>query len=267
MKWEMAGLLLAAGAYMYAIMPRMGRRAEKMRGIFYAHRGLHNKEKGIPENTMAAFARAVQAGYGIELDVQLTKDGKAVVFHDFDLKRVCSVDGQVDDYTYEELQSFPVAGTRERIPLLKDVLELVDGRVPLLVEMKYKDFGSRICEKADALLQKYQGEYVIESFHPWALMWYKKHRPDVCRGQLSMNFQKQEGKYHPAQILASHLMFNFLGKPDFVSYDVRNKKEISKNLCRKWFSCPCAAWTIRSQKQLEQARSCYDSFIFEGFMP
>lgn len=264
---ETGALLIAAGAYLFAVMPRMERRADRMKGIFYAHRGLHNKKAGILENTMTAFRKAVNAGYGIELDIQLTKDEQAVVFHDFNLKRICSVEGDVSDFTYEELQKFSICGTDERIPLFEDVLEMVNGRVPLLVEMKYKDFGSRICEKADELLQRYRGPYSIESFHPWALLWYRKHRPEICRGQLSLNFLKQEGAFHPAKFLAGHLLFNFIGRPDFIAYDIRDKKAVSKNICRRLFGCPSAAWTVRSAAQLEKCRPYYDCFIFEGFLP
>lgn len=267
MKREAALLFGTAAAYMMAIMPEVRHKADTMKGVYYAHRGLHNLEQGIPENTMAAFGRAVDAGYGIELDVQLSKDGQVVVFHDFDLKRVCSVDGDVSDYTYEELRRFPVCNTRERIPLLADVLKLVDGKVPLLVEMKYKNFTSRICEEADRLLNAYHGLYSIESFHPWALMWYRRHRPEVCRGQLAMNFQRQEGNYSPERFAVRHLLLNFLGRPDFIAYDIRDKKALSKNICRKLFGCPSAAWTVKSGEQLEQARPYYDSFIFDGFRP
>lgn len=257
----------AALMYLMAIMPSRKKRGRLLKGKFFAHRGLHNKTAGIPENTMAAFRRAVEEGYGIELDVQLTKDEEVVVFHDFDLKRVCSVEGEVSEFTYEELQSLTVCGTGERIPRLRDVLNMVNGRVPLLVELKYKGLSSRICERADEMLQRYRGEYVIESFHPRALWWYRRHRPEICRGQLSMNFQKREGSYHPAEIMARHLLFNFLGKPDFIAYDIRDKEALSKNICRRWFGCPSAAWTVRSNKQLETARAYYDSFIFEGFLP
>lgn len=268
MKKEELGLLFGTAAmYLMAIMPRRKNRADRMEGVFYAHRGLHEESVGIPENTMAAFARAVDAGYGIELDIQLTKDEQVVVFHDMDLKRLCCADGQVCDYTYEELQRFHVADSDERIPLLRDVLELVDGKVPLLVELKYRGFSNRICEKADALLSRYKGRYSIESFHPWALIWYKKHRPEICRGQLAMNFQRQEGNYGVECYAVRHLLLNFLAKPDFIAYDIRDRKAVSKNICRKLFGCPSAAWTVRSREQLEQIRPYYDSFIFEGFHP
>lgn len=260
-------LLAAVAIYLFTIMPRIGRRADKMKGIFYAHRGLHNRKKGVPENSMTAFQRAVNAGYGIELDIQLTKDNEVVVFHDFDLKRVCRKEGQVSDYTYEELQDCSICETKERIPKFSEVLEMVNGRVPLLIEMKYKGLHSHICERADECLKNYRGEYVIESFHPRALWWYRRHRPEICRGQLSMNFQRQEGNYHPLQLAARYLLFNFLGRPDFIAYDIRDQREISKSICRNLFGCPCAAWTVRSPGQLETARVYNDAFIFEGFFP
>lgn len=267
MKHEAGWLLAAASAYLLAIMPGIRRRADRMNGVYYAHRGLHDEAAGIPENTMSAFARAVENGYGIELDIQLTKDEQVVVFHDFDLKRVCSTDGRVCDYTYEELAQLPVCGTDERIPLFADVLRLVDGRVPLLVEFKCRDFSNRVCVCADRLLSHYDGAYSIESFHPWALWWYRRHRPEICRGQLAMNFQRQEGNYGLERFAVRHLLLNFLGRPDFIAYDIRDRKAVSKNLCRRLFGCPSAAWTVRSKEQLEQVKAYYDSFIFEGFSP
>lgn len=266
---RMRALLLAGGAYLLAVKPRMGHRADKIKGALYAHRGLYNTKAGVPENTMEAFRRAVNAGYGIELDVQLTKDGEVVVFHDFDLKRVCGTEGKVSDFTYGELQTFSVMGTRERIPRFSDVLEMVGGRVPLLVEMKVKtkEFDGGVCAKADELLSRYPGEYVIESFHPWALLWYRRHRPEVCRGQLSMNFQKREGTFTVVHYLARHLLMNFISRPDFIAYDIRDRSSVSRNVCRKLFGAPSAAWTVKSREQLSALRPYFDAYIFEGFFP
>ena len=257
----------AAGAYLLAIMPQRKRRARKLKGIFYAHRGLHDPEKGVPENSMAAFAAAVEKGYGIELDVQLTKDRIPVVFHDFSLKRVCSAEGRVKDYTFEELQQFAIAGTKQRIPRFADVLRLVDGAVPLLVELKCPDLGCDVCRYADQELQKYNGSYTIESFSPLALLWYRLHRPEVLRGQLAMNYQRQEGHYGLERVASRHLLYNFFSKPDFIAYDIRDRRALSKTICRNLFHCPCAAWTVRSAAQLKQVQPYYDCFIFEGFCP
>lgn len=266
---KMKALLASGGAYLFAIKPRMRHRGDKIKGVFYAHRGLHNKKAGVPENTMEAFRKAVDAGYGIELDVQLTRDNEVVVFHDFNLKRACGASGKVCDFTYEELQSFPIMGTEACIPRFRDVLKLVEGKVPLLVEFKVEpgDFNPAICEKADELLKNYSGEYVIESFHPCALLWYRIHRPQICRGQLSMNFQKREGSFTVVHYMARHLMMNFVGRPDFIAYDIRDRGSVSRNICRKFFGAPSAAWTVKSQRQLSDIKPYFDAYIFEGFFP
>ncbi len=253
-------------SYLGLVMPRMFQRPKQGKKIYYAHRGLHYNAGNAPENTMAAFERAVKAGYGIELDVQLTRDGQVVVTHDFHLRRNCGIDKEVDECTYEELCQYPVFFSKERIPLFTDVLKLVDGKVPLIVELKYKD-GSKICEKADEILQNYEGEYCIESFHPQVLLWYKKNRPWICRGQLSMNYQKEEGWHHPQYYIMRHLLLNFLTKPDFIAYDWKARKGISLWICRNLFRCPVYAWTIKSKEQLKAAEKYFDYFIFEGFRP
>ena len=179
-KWISAAAT-AAGAYLIAIAPRLCERPERMPKVYYAHRGLHDNISDAPENSLAAFQKAVDAGYGIELDVQMTADGKVVVVHDFNLKRISGVDKEIDQCTYEELQDYPIYGSDQRVPLFEDVLKAVDGKVPLIVELKYKE-GSKICEKAQEILNGYTGIYCIESFHPQVLVWYRKNYPHICRG-------------------------------------------------------------------------------------
>lgn len=255
-----------AGGYLFAIAPRVHKRPAPMKKVYYAHRGLHDNDSEAPENTMAAFQKAVDAGYGMELDVQLTKDGQVVVIHDMDLKRLCQVDAEVDSFTYEQLQQFSICASSQRIPLFRDVLRLVDGRAPLIVELKYKK-GSRICEKAQEILQEYRGEYCIESFYPGVLLWYKKHYPEICRGQLSMNYQRDDGRKNAVYYIMRFLLTNFITRPDFIAYDCRAMRALSKNLCRRLFGCPSVAWTVKSQEQLDSCRGYYDYFIFEGFLP
>lgn len=253
-------------AYLVSIKPRLINRPAGMPGRYYAHRGLHDNLSDAPENTMAAFQKAVENGYGIELDVQLTKDNQVVVAHDFDLKRICKVEKDIDTLTYEELRTYTILQSQERIPLLKDVLKLVKGRVPLIVEMKVKTTNSRICEKADAVLRGYHGVYCIESFHPIALWWYRLHRPEVSRGQLSSKFSL-DGLREIHYMTVQHLLTNFLTAPDFIAYDYRHRKAFSKNICRRLYRCPSYAWTIHDQRELDEAKKYYDYFIFEGFLP
>lgn len=256
-------------AYLAAIMPRMTHRPDysPLMGHLYAHRGLHDNKSDAPENSMAAFRKAVEAGYGIELDVQLTKDRIPVVFHDESLKRVCGAEGNVRDYTYEELQKFSICQSSERIPLFSEVLKLVDGKVPLIIEIKIHENADVVCSKADELIREYKGVYCIESFHPFAVKWYKKNRPGVIRGQLSSDFSKPGKKEKSDEKLVHYLLTNFLSRPDFIAYDHLHKKNLSRLLCRYLYGSLSVAWTIKSQKQLDQSRKDFDLFIFEGFIP
>lgn len=256
--------------YLMAIMPRMLKRPDvtPLFGQLYAHRGLHNNASHAPENSMAAFAKAVECGYGIELDVQLTKDQIPVVFHDFTLQRVCNQPGKVYDYTYEELQKFTLFESEERIPKFSDFLKLVDGRVPLIIEYKIEWADPKVCELVDEMLKVYKGAYCVESFNPCALLWYRKHRPEVIRGQLSTNYAKdgaQKGK--PLYFALRHLLFNFATKPDFIAYDHRFMNNLSFRLAtRLWGALP-VAWTIKSEADLAKARGAYRLFIFDSFVP
>lgn len=263
-----AALLL--GLYLFLLMPRMLHRPDTsvLCGWQYAHRGLHGRTDEAPENTQEAFRRAVAHGYGIELDVQLTKDEQVVVFHDATLNRVCKTEAAVRDRTYDELLRLRVEDSEERIPLLSEVLREVDGRVPLIIEIKMVDCNTRVCELTDQILRNYRGVYGIESFHPFAVRWYKKHRPDIIRGQLSADFSKEgDGKENWAMFAVHHLVTNVLCRPDFIAYSWKSKKAVGRTLCRKLFRCLSVAWTIRSEEEYHQAEDAYDLFIFEHFLP
>ena len=220
-----------------------------------------------PENSLRAFRKAVEAGFGIELDVQMPKDHIPVVFHDFTLKRICGREGKVSDYTYEELQQFPLCGSDQRIPKFEDVLKCVDGRVPLIVELKIESTDLSVCPAADALLTEYHGLYCIESFNPLGVFWYRRHRRKVVRGQLAEGFLRV-GEYKGVlYFLLQNLLFNFLTKPDFIAYNHKHYTMLSRRLCRGLYHNMAAAWTIKSREELEAAEKHFDIFIFDSFVP
>jgi glycerophosphoryl diester phosphodiesterase len=235
----------------------------------YAHRGLHDNKTDAPENSLEAFRKAVEAGFGIELDVQLSKDRVPVVFHDFTLQRICGAEGKLMDYTYEELQQFTLFGTSEKIPKLEDVLALVDGRVPLIVEYKIPGCHTEICSIADKMLSEYKGLYCIESFNPLGLLWYRKNRKKVMRGQLADNFIKAGEKELSKLVYFSiqHLLFNFLTKPDFIAYNHNYYRDLSRQLCRYLYKSTSVAWTVRNKEELNARKGDFDIFIFDSFMP
>ena len=251
------------------IMPRVFHKPDRtpFLGRLYAHRGLHDNNTDAPENSMKAFKKAVEAGYGIELDVQLTKDKIPVVFHDFTLKRVCGAEGRVDAYTYEELQQFHLMNSDEKIPLFSDFLKLVDGKVPLIVEMKIERDDVTVCELANELLKDYKGVYCIESFSPFGVLWYKKHRPETMRGQLSEEFAREKEGHGIVFWIMAKLLENFITRPDFVAYNTKHYKNLSRRICRSFYGNLAVAWTIKSQEDLEFKRKYFDSFIFDSFVP
>ena len=258
--------------YLFLIAPRMIGKADRnsLYGVHYAHRGLFNNKTDAPENSLAAFKKAIESGYGIELDVQLSKDGIPVVFHDATLKRMCGVDGNVWDYTLEELQKMHLASSDETIPTFSEALETIGGKVPIIVEYKLDVAQTKVCELGNELLNKYvdtyHGAYCIECFHPLALIWYRKHRPDVVRGQLCMEYWKEE-KYHGKllYLLLSYLVTNVATRPDFIAYQHSDASNLSRRICRK-LGALSVTWTIKSQEQYKKARPHFDLFIFDSFI-
>lgn len=254
--------------YLLAIKPRMSQKSErsKFSGVYYAHRGLHSNDGEIPENSMPAFRRAMNRGYGIEMDVQLSKDGVPVVFHDFTLERMCGVEGKVCEYTYEELQQFFLAGGSEKIPRFADVLEMINGKVPLIIELKVEWMDITVCPTVDELLRKYKGVYCLESFNPLVLSWFRRYHNEVYRGQLAEAFM-QTGNKSGLYWCLQNLLFNGMTRPDFIAYNHEHQRNISRKLCRGLFRNTAVAWTIRNQAELDNAKKHFDIYIFEGFTP
>ena len=246
--------------YVFLLTTRRRRpQTEAFMRVPYEHRGLHGK--GIPENSLPAFSAACEQGYGIELDVQLSADGEVMVFHDESLLRVTGCDASLYSKTCEELKALFLSGSRETIPTLREVLALVDGRVPLLVEIKSDHAVMAVCAKTAEILDTYHGAYMVESFHPLAVNWFRKHREDVVRGQLSARLFVK-GKRTASMFLVQNLLLNFLARPDFVAYDYRAKGALSFVLCRLFYRPYTVAWTVKDAKGLHDSRR-FDGVIFE----
>lgn len=232
----------------------------------FAHRGLHTKDKLIPENSLIAFSNAIKHGYGIELDIQLTKDKKVVVFHDDTLNRIFKIQRRVDSFTYKELGQLNLYQTKEHIPLLSEVLSLVNKKVPLLIELKNSNNNELLCQLTLELLKKYQGPFCIQSFHPFIVAWFSKNAPDVLRGQLISPFTELLKDIPIWQaFLLSRLYFNYKAKPHFISYK-NGTKPLTVKLCilRGAMSF---VWTIRSKDISKKLECNHDGVIFEYYMP
>ncbi len=250
---------------LFLVCPALRRHPDRrlMSGKYVAHRGLHGID-GVIENSLWAFEKAIEHSFIIENDIHLTKDNEVIVFHDDNLKRMCGVDEKPENLTLEEIKKLNLAGTSEKIPTLKECLDLVDGRVPLLIEFKTPVLTKfePLCRFANEVLKDYKGKYFIQSFNPLIVRWYKKNRPDIMRGQLSSAFYKEP--FH--QKLAGALVFNFLSRPDFVSYEYKHKNNFFRRLTSLLGAFP-VAWTYTEKEQIKKTKKSFKAFIFEKFIP
>ncbi len=230
-----------------------------------AHRGLHDADR--PENSLAAFEAAAAAGYPIELDVHLTADGGAVVFHDDTLDRMTGRPGRVREHSLAELGALRLRGCDEPIPSLDQVLERVAGRVPLLVELKtHRAAAAGPLERAVCnALARFPGEHAVQSFDPWSMLWMRRHAPHLPRGMLSGDMRSEGLPKHEA-LLLEHLALAPTVLPDFIGYELRALPHWAPSLLRR-LGRPLLAWTIRDEPALHRARGLVDNVIFENVRP
>lgn len=258
-------LALLFALYVFSLKGRKGHKdMRKLRKFVYAHRGLHKND--VPENSLWAFQLARDKGYGIELDVHLMKDGQLAVIHDTSLLRTAGVDIRIDEIGEEDLNSFRLEGTEERIPLFRQVLELYRGYAPLIIELK-TDRGNHaeLCRAVCEMLKDYQGLYCIESFDPRCIAWLKKNRPDIVRGQLSENFLKTGYMPFFLRPIMAWNMTTFLTKPDFIAYRFADRKCFSIYVMRKLWKIQGVTWTLRTKEEYELAHKEGWIPIFENF--
>lgn len=258
-----AVILIILFILLFLVMPSLRRHSDRkaLEGLYIAHRGLHNDE--IPENSIPAFLMAAAKGYAIENDIHITADGEIVVFHDGTAKRMCGVDKKIEEMTFSEIRELRLKNTNEKIPTLRECLDALEGRVPLLIEFKCDTAKcDRLCEAANKILESYNGKYFVQSFNPAIPNWYRKHRPEILRGQLAMPpNEKILIKY-----IASAFLLNFGARPDFVAYDQTNAKGLAFTIQKLLGALP-VGWTFRSNKELKNKKDLFKAYIFEDFIP
>lgn len=229
-----------------------------------SHRGLH-KGTEIPENSLTAFQNSINLNYPIELDIQLIKDNNIIVFHDSDLIRICGNARKTFNLTKDSLHKFKLFKSNQKIPLLEEVLELVSGKVPLLIELKNNTMSNSLSIELNKKLKNYSGEVAIQSFNPFSIIWFKDNAPEITRGFLGSKLSDAElAKYKT--IIPRRLLFKSLAQPHFVGYDIKNlpKKNVSKI---RESGIPILAWTIDSKDKLKKAEKYADNIIFENIDP
>ncbi len=232
---------------------------------YIAHRGLHDSKK--PENSTAAFKAAIKHGYAIELDVHLSIDGEVIVFHDETLTRMTGSNGEVGQYTLSSLKELKLLGTKEKIPTLREVLDLVQGQVPLIIEIKVIEHNGELEAATMRELQGYEGEYTIQSFNPLCLKWFRKHYPAVILGLLvTRDFSDTKLSLLKQQALAN-MTFLPVIRPDYVGLDIDTYSKIQLGIIKKFTFNHLVFWTVKTEQQMRTAKRLGANIIFENIKP
>ncbi len=269
---------LVAGAYVYSIGGRKQTEDLKdkwhhMRQYRYAHRGLFTNPD-IPENSIPAFIKAAQEGYGCELDVHLTKDGELAVIHDSNLMNVCGVDIEIENLTLEQSKAYRLFQTYERIPSLQDVFQIyssINDELPIIVEIKpTRNNVEALCAKVAQEVAKSNLNLCVESFDPRAVRWFKKNYPECMRGQLSENYFADETTKVKSPILKgllTNLSFNMLTKPDFVAYHCSDRNQLACFVADKVYHMNRVDWTVRNIEDMIADEKEGAIVIFDSISP
>lgn len=268
--WTAVGIALFLGiliCFLVLALLHMRRDGKAMKGfenVIFAHRGLHNAER--PENSAAAFEAAVREGFGIEFDLHLTRDGKLVVMHDGTTKRMCGESLKINGSSYEELRALSLPDG-SKIPSFGEFLLLVDGRVPLLIELKNDgNNGKELVSEMIRELEGYTGPYIVESFDPRVLYALKKQAPGLARGQLCQNFMRTKDAPPHMRLLLWSMVSNLWTKPDFVAYCSAHRTALPYRLLKRFGRRMCM-WTVRDEADLERCLEDGENPIFEKIDP
>lgn len=259
----MVVIFLIIAAYALVLVRTYPRKPHDERVVCdYAHRGLHGE--GVPENSLAAFGLAAKKGYGIELDVQLSRDGEVMVFHDYTLSRMTGREEKLSALDASELDTLRLDGTDEKIPRLSEVLALVDGRVPILIELKGESLSAALCDKLVPMLKDYSGAYCIESFNPVLLGRMAKLMPHIYRGILYTNVCRNKKRFTPLNIAVSTMATNIIAKPNFIAYDKAYRKGFAVRMASSLYKAERFVWTVKSDAEYAEAKARGEKAIFEG---
>lgn len=237
-----------------------------------AHRGLHDLASGVIENSPSAATAAIAGGFGIECDVQLTADGEAVVFHDFVLDRLTGETGTVVARKAAELGAITLKGSNDPILTLSAFLDLIGGRVPLVIEIKSRFDGDlTLTKRTVEVVAGYKGHpIVIKSFDPDIVAALRELAPEIPRGIVAMNAYDY-GDYVSLSPERKHALANLLhfteSRPDFISWKVTDLESAAPYLCRNALGLPLMSWTVRTPEERQRAAAMADQMVFEGFRP
>ncbi|MDU4889188.1 MAG: glycerophosphodiester phosphodiesterase family protein [Clostridium sp.] len=260
-------ILFLAAIIIFLIYPKRCTKTQEMilDGVNYAHRGLHSKDKSVPENSISAFRLAVEKGYGIELDVILSKDGEVMVFHDDTLERICGISRNFEECTLRELKQMKLCNTAEEIPTFQEVLNIVDEKVPIIIEVKSGKRNKELCEKVLDHVREYKGDYCIESFNPFIVLWFRKNSPQIMRGQLMMDRKRYKNVPKWMGFVMSNALANVISRPNFIAYGTGKKSFLLRSSER--LGAMKVVWTVNDTLNYRKYEEENHAVIFEYYEP
>lgn len=224
-----------------------------------ANRGLYNDE--IPENSIGAINKAIEKGYGVCVDVRALADGTVIVFHDATLGRLTQTDGFINNCTYSDIEDLSLGKTKEKIPTLKQVLDTIDGRVPLMVDIRNMDKVS-FEKNVWKVLQPYKGEYAVVSANPYSLEWFKLNAPSVKRGQVSSFYRNSD---LPFSVKFAYKRMNLnkdVSEPNFIIYKA---DDLPNRFVKKFKDMPLLAYRVTNKETYDKVKKIVNNVVFEGF--
>lgn len=228
-----------------------------------AHRGLYNEK--YPENSLSAFKNAVKNNFAIELDVTCLADDIPVVFHDERLARMTGKDGFISGAKYSDICKLNLLGSKEKIPTLKEALDVIDGKVPVLIEIKNYGKVGTVEKSVWKVLQEYRGEYAIDSYNPYTLEWFKKNAPKIKRGQHASLFVDKEITGISKFFLKRMLLNKKISEPNFIVY---SSEDMPNKYLKKYYGVlPIIADAVSSDEEQQKLKDLSDNFLFDSYLP
>lgn len=270
---KVIGVCVAAlAAWTVAVKPRIFNKPDlsELRRYDYAHRGFTGNDPAVPENSKTAFQNAIDHGYGITMDVRLTRDGIPVIFADTRLERLTGASGSVENTTLADIRGLKLSGTDEEVLTLDEALKLVNGQVPVILDLQVEDDNvDSLCDEVCEAVDEYEGVFAIESMDARVLRWYKKQRNEYVRGQKT-DYTYRSGSSFMSRLidfLTSSLLINFLSEPDFISTPIDQKCNPSLFLCKLVYRVPRVSTMVRSLDDYETAKTDGASVVFDYIEP
>ena len=261
-------LLLSLLVILFFVSPSFANRSKirSLKSCYFANRGLHSKD--IVENSLKAFERAVSENYGVKFEVRLTDDANIVVFSEDSVIDAFGIDKPIEAFPYYQIKKLGLFNTEETVPLLAEVLDSINGAVPIIIEIKSTPTWEILCKKLGFWMDKYEGDFLVQSFDPIIVDWFKLNRPNYLRGLMMYPYKKGDNGINGIDAFFTRNMFaNIIARPHYIAYDCNDRNKIGLKLMTKIFKLPEVSFTVKDEDMMKKCVLDDCIIIFENFVP